>query len=196
MPHFGALEGASTTHPLPVPPPAPAAEAWDPSAIGSGIRLPDVAHTVAIAVTAAHLAKGVTASVSGAANPRFQITVGLDANSLAGFVTPAHPTNQFPGQSAGGYGYYGFDGKKFVGGVSSAFGTAYGSGTVLDFVRRGTDLEAYLNGVLQGVLAVVAEGVVLLPAWGSGSSGGIRYGVINTGGSPFIHTIAGTTPWG
>lgn len=145
---FSAASGAFTT--------------WNPADKSSLIDLSNGDLTATRGGTSGsdRMARAVVSKSSGKWALPILITTSGGGSIDLGIATSAANLGSYVGSDANGYGYDKNDGKVYFNGVGSAYGSAYGSGDMLELLYDATvgELRFTLNGSIQngGTPAVTA----------------------------------------
>jgi len=97
---------------------------------------------------------GVIRSTFGMSSGKWYWEVIIQAaNSITGIATSAATINQYLGQNAFGWGYYGFNGYKYTNGGAAAYGATFTTGDIIGIAFDADigSLTFYKNGASQGV---------------------------------------------
>lgn len=165
---------------------------WNPSDKGSGVTLSNGN------LTGSTNANNSVRSTVGVSNGKWYWEVHYDSAyiPLIGIATAsatvASTGGAYPGIDNYGWSYYGYDGHKYHGGVSTAYGAAYSPGDVIGIAL---DMDAgtitfYKNGVLQGMAFTGLAGTVYAMFGGStntGTNGSQAVVTANFGATAFVY---------
>lgn len=170
---------------------------WNPSDKGADVIVSADRKTAQ--VTQVQSVRGQRARSSGVR--QFEITISGAASPvvLLGVGTASANLNNFPGQSAGGWGYFSVNGDLYREGSSGTYGAPYAIGDVIGVVVNFStgSLSFYKNGTAQPSNIVNLTGVTVFPFAGSGTGTATLYPlIINTGDSNFSYPVSGAIPWG
>jgi hypothetical protein len=124
-----------------------------------------------------------TATIGTASDKRYwEVTMVTNGAEVIGISDSPTPLGLYTGQVAGGWGYYGDDGSKYVEGTNSAYGASYTTGDIIGFaldMDAGT-LVCYKNNATQGTLASGLTGD-MYPSIGDGGGTSTTSNVFNFG---------------
>lgn len=158
----------------------------NPADKGSAVTLSNGNLTATFAVSSNIMVRAVQSKSVG--KFYWEVTAGAIPNVIVGIAKSGATLNNYLGQDANGWGYYGFNGNMTNNAVSSAYGATYTTGDVIGVALdcdNGT-LTFYKNGVSQGQAFSSLSGT-FFPAV-SGSTGAAESCTINFGATAFAFT--------
>lgn len=170
---------------------------WNPLDKGASVTVSSDGKTAG--VSTGQSVRGTKSRSSGIV--QFEITVGsiTTFGALVGVATAGANINSYPGGSAGGWGYWTYNGQVYLEGTPVSYGASFTTGdTIGVLVNFNTgQLRFYKNGVDQGLASSALLGKTLFPIVGAAASDTTSsFFTINTGESPFSFPISGSSPWG
>lgn len=168
---------------------------WDPLKMGSSIVLSNSDRTA----TVSDLRVALAVQVSTPSDDRmFEIT--YDSATLLGYLmlglgNISTNLNFFLGSDGNSWAIHA-DGRKFTGGSSSSFMSAWAFGDVIGFrLDAAGDMMVYKNGTLAGTAYTGFNARSVYPAISQGNgSASSHTGTLNTTG-PFAFPIGGVSAW-
>lgn len=133
-----------------------------------------------------------TVGYSNPGTPRqFEVVATTSSNQVIGVGRAAAAIDWYPGYDAESWSYYSAA-QKYTNSTPTSFGATWTVGDVIGLLLDGTDLYAYKNGTLQGLMFSGLTGV-LYPMWGPGSSGAGSY--VGTLNSTLAYPVGGAVAW-
>jgi hypothetical protein len=156
--------------------------------------LDQVSTTLADANLSLTLGAGSTSVVSSsvgiqAGKKYVEFTYGVGTSNI--ILIGVTPADQFSALfTAIGVGYYGYNGNKYVSGVSSAYGATFTTGDVIGIALdadSGT-VTFYKNNVSQGLITLPVSSSGWRFSFQNGTGSGTQVGYVNFGQRPFTYT--------